>query len=154
MGFRAEADNVKDAVELIDRFYSFHDDYVAGIEIRFEDYKGLNGEGKSTGIRDARKTVILTVNAYPYGKDHERFAKVEFRDVKSFDISSPPWSSDSTGPMWGIINTEIRPEGGDMKWEFDFICGDAEYGGANFSIVCSRIVLSSDIKRKDEVRIE
>jgi hypothetical protein len=148
MAFRAEADNVKDAVELIERFYSFHDDYVAGIEIRFEDYKGLNGEGKSTGIRDARKTVILTVNTYPYGKNHEHFVKVEFKEVKSFEISSPPLSSGSGGPIWGIFSTAILPEGDDMKWEFDFICGDAEYGGANFSVVCSRIVLTSDLRVK------
>jgi hypothetical protein len=32
MEFRSEADNIRDAVELIERFYTFHDDYVAGIE--------------------------------------------------------------------------------------------------------------------------
>jgi hypothetical protein len=46
--------------------------------------------------------------------------------------------------MWGIGTTMIVPDGVHIKWEFDFVCGDAK-----FLVVCSNIVLTSDFVRKE-----
>ena len=140
MSSRFEAANADEANEAIEYFCRFHDDYVAGVEIKFEDYKSLNDKGESTGIGDALKTIILTINTQPYGKEHDRLVLVEFRNVKSLNISWPG----GIGPEWGIFTTLIRSVGTDIAWEFDFICGDANLGGAEFSVVCSKIVLTSD----------
>ena len=144
MSFRFEAANADEANEAVEHFYRFHDDYVAGIEVKFENYKALNDRGESTGIGDACKTIILTVNTRPYGKEHNRLVRVEFRGVKSFKNSWPGGS----GPMWGIGTTHIRSDGADVGWEFDFICGDEKLGSAEFSVVCSNIVLTSNYVRK------
>ena len=45
MSFRSEAANADEANEAVERFYRFHDDYVAGIEVKFEAYKALNDRG-------------------------------------------------------------------------------------------------------------
>lgn len=145
MKVRFEAHDIEEAKKAIGHFHKFHDDYVAGIEIKFDNYKGMNDEGESKGIGDAKKTVILTINTSPYGKEHDQLVKVEFIDVKSFEITSPPLSSEPGGPMWGIFTTDIYFTGDDMKWEFDFICGDAKFGSAFFSVVCHKIILTSII---------
>ena len=105
MSSRFEATNVEECDEAVARFCRFHDDYVARIEIKFENYKGLNEEGASTGIGDADKTVMLTINTLPYGTEHERLVSVEFKEVQSLEISSLP----EGGPMWGITSTRLAP---------------------------------------------
>ena len=144
MNDRFEATNVDKVDEALKHFNRFHDDYVAGIEIKFENYKGLNDDGASTGIKNADKTIILTVNTYPYEKEHKQFVQVEFKGIKSFEISSPPDEGPKAGPTWGILDTLIMsvptPDGVDIKWEFYFICGDAK-----FLVVCSKIVFLNQI---------
>ena len=144
MNDRFETTNADEVDEALKHFNRFHDDYVAGIEIKFENYKGLNDDGASTGIRNADKTIILTVNTYPYKKEHKRFAQVEFKGVKSFEISSPSGEGAKAGPTWGILDTLIMsapaPDGIDIKWEFYFICGDTK-----FLVVCSKVVFLKQI---------
>ena len=131
MNDRFEATHSDEAYEVVEYFNRFHDDYVAGIEIKFENYKGLDDEGVSTGIGNADKTIILTVNTYPYGKEHSQFVRVEFKEVKSFEITSAP----DDGPIWGIDYTLIEDDGTDIKWDFGFICT-----GAKFLVTCAKIV--------------
>lgn len=133
MSTRFEATNAEAANEAVVRFNRFHDDYVAGIEIKFENYKPLDEEGASTGIGDADKTIILMVNTYPYGKDHEQRVSVQFKGVQSFEISSLP----EGGPMWGIFTTLVSTADEHyIEWKFDFICS-----GSRFSVTCSEIVI-------------
>ena len=65
MNDRFEATTIEEVDEALKHFNHFHDDHVAEIEIKFENYKALNDDGASTGIRNADKTIILTVNTYP-----------------------------------------------------------------------------------------
>ena len=137
---RFEPTNIEEVDEVLKHFNDFHDDHVAGIEIKFENYKGLDDEGASTGIKNADKTIILTVNTYPYSKEHKQFVHVEFKDVKSFEMLSPLEDhGPRKGPTWGTLDTYTRsepiPDGSDIKWEFGFICG-----GTKFLVICSKIV--------------
>ena len=143
MNDRFEATNVDEVDEALKHFNHFHDDHVAGIEIKFENYKALNDDGASIGIRNADKTIILTVNTYPYKKEHKQFVRVEFKDVESFEISSPLEDhGPREGPTWGITSTLIMPapDGTDIQWEFEFICG-----GTKFLVICSKIVFLKQI---------
>ena len=145
MNDRFEATTIKEVDEVLKHFNHFHDDHVAGIEIKFENYKALDGEGASTGIRKADKTVVLTVNTYPYRKEHKQLVQVEFKEVKSFEILSPLEDhSPKGGPTWGTLDTltrpEVVPDGTDIKWEFRFICG-----GTRFLVVCSKIAFLKQV---------
>ena len=129
-------DEVNEARQYFNRFRDeinlFHDYYVAGIEIKFENYRSLNDDGRSTTIGSADKTIILTVDTYPYGKEDNQYVKVEFKGVKSFEIFSSP----ETGPTWAISHTLISDDDGiGLEWEFGFICGDAK-----FLVICSKLV--------------
>ncbi len=130
-----KATNIAEVDEALKHFDHFHDDYVAGIEIKFENYKGLDENGEATGIGSADKTIILTINYYPYGKEHEQFVCVEFKGVKSFEISS---ALQDYGPTWGIDSVLTQSEGIDIKWEFYWICGETK-----FIVVCTEIVFST-----------
>lgn len=134
MNNRFEANNIDEVKEAVEHFNDFHDDYVAEIEIKFENYKALDNEGASTGITSADKTVVLTVNTYPYRKEHEQYVQVEFKDVISFEIVS---TAEDTGPTWGTLDTYVwdAPDGDNIRWEFQFICGDSI-----FIVICSKIV--------------
>ena len=143
MDDRFEATNIKEVDEALKHFNHFHDDHVAGIEIKFENYKALNDDGASTGIKNADKTIILTVNTDPYKKEQKQLVQVEFKDVKSFEISSPLEDhGPKEGPTWGITGTLIMPtpDGIDIQWEFYFICGDTK-----FLVICSKIVFLKQI---------
>jgi hypothetical protein len=145
MNQRFEPANMEEVDEVLKHFNHFHDDHIAGIEIKFENYKALDEEGASTGIRNADKTIILTVNTYPYRKDHNQHVHVEFKDVKSFEMLSPLEDhGPREGPTWGTLDTltmpETVPDGTDIKWEFGFICG-----GTKFLVVCSKIVFRKPI---------
>ncbi len=146
MNEKFEATNIDEVENALKHFNSFHDDYVAGIEIKFEDYKALDENGASIGIGSANKTIILIVNTVPYKKEHNKFVRVEFKDVKSFFISSP-FHDDGpkAGPTWGISDTYTvpGPDGIDIDWEFSFICG-----WAKFSVICSKIVISHETDAK------
>jgi len=131
MNERFEATTINEVEEDVKHFNGFHDDYVVGIEIKFENYKGFDDEGVSTGIGNADKTIILTVNTCPYGKEHNQFVRVEFKEVKSFEITSAP----DDGPIWGIGYTLILPDGSDIKWDFGFLGS-----GAKFLVICAKIV--------------
>ena len=140
MNERFEPTNIEEVDEVLKHFNDFHDDHIAGIEIKFENYKGFDDEGAATGIKNADKTIVLTVNTYPYGKEHSQFVQVEFKDVKSFEMLSPLEAhGPKEGPTWGTLDTltmpEPRPDGSDIKWEFGFICG-----GTKFIVICSKIV--------------
>ncbi len=142
---RFEPANIEEVDEVLKHFNHFHDDHVAGIEIKFENYKALDEEGASTGIRNADKTIILTVNTYPYRKEHNRLVHVEFKEVQSFEMLSPLADhGPREGPTWGTLNTltmpEPVPDGTDIKWEFGFICG-----GTKFLVICSKIVFCKQI---------
>ncbi len=146
MSDRFEATNIKEVEKALKHFNSFHDDYVAGIEIKFENYKALDGDSASIGIGSANKTIILIVNTGPYKKEHNKFVRVEFKDVKSFFISSPLQDDGpKAGPTWGISDTyiEFGPDEIDIDWEFSFICGRAK-----FSVICSKIVISHETDAK------
>lgn len=51
MNNRFEANNIDEVKEAVEHFNDFHDDYVAEIEIKFENYKALDNEGASTGTQ-------------------------------------------------------------------------------------------------------
>ena len=140
MGYKFEASNSKESNEALEHYFQFHDDYVAGIEIKFDDYKALNDKGESTGIRGANMAIILSVNTRPYGKDHERIVKVEFKDVRSFDISAPS----GEGNWWGIMDNFTSEEGDCIKFDMEFIAGDAR-----FAVVFSKMIITSDYVRKE-----
>lgn len=140
MNNRFETANIKEVDEALKHFNHFHDDHVAGIQIKFENYKALDNDSASTGIKNADKTIILTVNTYPYRKAHNQFVHVEFKEVKSFEILSPLEDhGPKAGPTWGTLDTLTMPEpvsdGTDIKWEFGFICG-----GTRFLVICSKII--------------
>lgn len=142
---RFEPTNIEEVDEVLKHFNDFHDDHVAGIEIKFENYKALDDDDASTGIKNADKTVILTVNTYPYKKEHKQLVHVEFKDVKSFEILSPLEDhGPREGPTWGTLDTLTRPEpvpdGTDIKWEFGFICG-----GTKFLVICSKIAFRKQV---------
>ena len=142
---RFEPNDIEEVDEVLKHFNHFHDDHVAGIEIKFENYKALDEEGASTGIRNADKAIILTVNTYPYRKEHNQLVHVEFKDVQSFKILSPLEDhGPREGPTWGTLNTltmpEPVPDGTDIKWEFGFICG-----GTKFLVICSKIVFRKQV---------
>ena len=146
MNERFESTNIKEIEEALKHFNRFHDDCVARIEIKFEDYKALDKNGASIGIGSANKTIILIVNTAPYKKEHNKFIRVEFKDVKSFFISSPLQDDGpKAGPTWGISDTYtgLVPDEIDIDWEFSFICG-----GAKFSVICSKIVISHETDAK------
>ena len=141
MGGRFEPTNIEEVDEVLKHFNHFHDDHIAGIEIKFENYKALDADGASIGIKNADKTIVLTVNLTPYRKEHIQFVRVEFKDVKSFEMLSP---LEDHGPTWGTLNTrtwsEPVPDGSDIGWEFEFICG-----GTKFLVICSKIVFSEQV---------
>ena len=145
MDERFEPTNIEEVDEVLKHFNDFHDDHVAGIEIKFENYKGLDAEGASTGIKNADKTIVLTVNTYPYSKEHKQLVHVEFKDVKSFEMLSPLEDhGPRKGPTWGTLDTrtwsEPVPDGSDIGWEFYFICG-----GTRFLVICSKIVFRKQV---------
>lgn len=148
---RFEPKNKDEIDRALHYFRSFHDGYVEGIEIKFENYKGMSEDGKSTGIRKADMTIVLTVNVYPYGKDHNQLAKVEFIDVKSFEIIHERDEREFGGPDWGISNafTASAPEPyeDDVFWDFYFLCEHAKY-----EVTCSKLVFTNIgyILNKDE----
>ena len=140
MDERFEPTNIEEVDEVLKHFNHFHDDHVAGIKIKFENYKAIDEAGESTAIRNADKTIVLTVNTYPYRKDHNQLVHVEFKNVKSFEMLSPQEDhGPRVGPTWGTLDTltmsEPVPDGTDIKWEFGFICG-----GTKFLVICSKIV--------------
>jgi hypothetical protein len=133
--------NIDEVNEIFEKFAQFHDDYFAGIEIKFDDYKGINDNGESTGIlAESNKTVILYVNTIPYGKDHNRIVRIELKDVKSFDISTP----NSEGNMWGILQILPRSEGNNLRLDVDFIAGEPK-----LAVVCSSIQVEYSEKDLD-----
>ena len=138
---RFDAANIEEVDDIVKYFSDFHDDYVAGIEIKFENYKALNEDGESIGIQNVDKTIILTVNTYPYKKEHNKLIQVEFKDVKSYEISSERDDGPKAGPVWGISEAMIDSDGDDIQWEFYFLVG-----GAKFTVICSKIAF---IKTKD-----
>ncbi len=145
MNDRFEATTIEEVDEALKHFNHFHDDHVAEIEIKFENYKALNDDGASTGIRHADKTIVLTVNTAPYRKEHIQSVQVEFKEVKSFEMLSPLEDhGPKAGPTWGTLNTytmhEPIPDGSDIKWELEFICG-----GTKFLVICSKIVFLKQI---------
>ena len=123
--------------EMFEKFAYFHDDYFAGIEIKFEDYKAINDDGESTGITSANKTVILLINVIPYGKNHNRIVRMELKGVKSFEVSAP----NDKGNWWGIGQILPRSEGDNIKLDMDFI-GDE----AKLEIVCPSIKIEYNEK--------
>jgi len=68
MNDKFEAENIEEVAEAVGHFNHFHDDYVAEIGIKLDNYKSLNNDGASIGIKNADKTIILTVNTCPYKK--------------------------------------------------------------------------------------
>ena len=142
MDHRIEAKNANEANLALKRFNDFHDGYVENIEIKFENYKGLNDNGESTGIRNADKTIILTVNPYPYGKEHDKLVKVEFIDVKSFEMINDYHDGPLDGPTWGIsqaLTLEApEPNEDQIFWDFYFLCAKAKY-----EVICSKIYFSN-----------
>ena len=140
MNEKFEATTVDEVDEALKHFNHFHEDHIAGIEIKFENYKALDEDGAATGIRNAHKTVVLMMNTYPYRKTHNQFVRVEFKEVKSFEMLSPLQDhGPREGPTWGTLDTFVRadpvPDAIDIQWEFGFICG-----GTKFLVVCSKIV--------------
>jgi hypothetical protein len=132
MACNIETYSAEETNKALEHFDQFHDDYVAGIEVRFENYKALNDRGESTGIGDAQKTIILLINTNPYGREHDRIIYMKLMGVRYFDISTP----EGMGNMWGINQILALPEGDDIKIDIYFIGGNAK-----FIVVCSKILL-------------
>ena len=142
MDHKIETMNADEADLALEQFKRFHDGYVENIEIKFENYKGFNDKGESTGIGYADKTIILIVNPYPYGKEHDKLVKVEFIDVKSFEIINEYEDGPRDGPTWGIGQalTDEAPEPNEDQifWDFYFLCDKAKY-----EVICSKINFSN-----------
>ncbi len=137
MDERFEPQNIDEVDQALKYFNQFHDGYVEGIDIRFENYKSINDNGVANGIGRADMTIILTVNAFPYGKDHDQLVRVEFIDVKSFEIISERDDSKHGGPDWGIGQALAMPapHENEIFWDFYFLCDKAKY-----EVTCSKIV--------------
>ena len=60
--------------------------------------------------------------------------QVEFKNVKSYEISSERDDGPKAGPVWGISEAMIDSDGDDIQWEFYFLVGDAK-----FIVICSKI---------------
>ncbi len=138
MNDRIETNNEDEADEALLHFNRFHDGYVESIEIKFENYKAINEIGASTGIGNADKTIILTVNPYPYGQEHNRLVQVEFSGVKSFEIINEYYNGKPAGPSWGICQalamSAPEPIENEIFWDFYFLCEDSKY-----EVICSKI---------------
>lgn len=139
---RFEPQNIDEIENALNYFNSFHDGYVEGIEIKFENYKGFKNNGQASGIGKADMSILLTVNAYPYGKDHNQLVQVEFMDVKSFEIIHERNTSGFEGPDWGIGNaltmSAPKPHEQDIFWDFYFLCENAKY-----EVTCSKLVFTN-----------
>lgn len=136
---RFEPKNIEEVDAALKYFNDFHDGYVDGFEVKFENYKSIDENGIANGIGQADMTIILTVNAYPYGKEHNQLVRVEFIDVKSYEIIS---ERHDPFPMWGISEATTRsapvPNEDDIYWDFAFL-GDK----TTFNVTCSRIVFTN-----------
>lgn len=66
-----------------------------------------------------------------------------------FEATNAKEADEAVEHFWGVFSTIIGSDGANIEWEFDFICGDVKYGVANFSVVCSSIVLTSDFVREE-----
>ena len=133
MNPRFEVNNSDELDIALQHYNHFHDDYVAEIDIKFDNYKAINEDGRSTGIGDADKTVILTVNTHPYGMEHNRLVRVEFQDVKTFEIIS----SEESGPKWGVTGVYSDDQDTDIFWDFLPICT-----GSRYIVLCDKIIFS------------
>ena len=142
MNERFEPENIDEVDKALEYFKNFHDGYVEGIEIKFENYKSFKDNGVANGIGGAEITIILTVNAYPYGKDHNQLVVVEFIDVKSFEIITERDDGNFRGPEWGIgqaLTSPIPPpDGKEIFWDFYFLCDKAKY-----EVTCSKLVFTN-----------
>lgn len=139
MDEKFEPKNIDEIDQVLKYFNHFHDGYVEGIEIKFENYKSIDDNGVANGIGKADMTIILTVNAYPYGKDHNQLVQVEFKDIKSSEIISERHKS---GPEWGIFEvltkSASKPHEDEVYWDFAFL-GDK----ARYEVTCSKIVFTN-----------
>ena len=129
-------DEVKQALKF---FNSFHDGYVEKIQIKFENYKSIDEKGEAGGIGNADMSINLTVNAYPYGKEHNQVVEVEFMDVNSYEIVS---ERSESFPSWGIFEATVRtapePFEDELFWDFALL-GDK----ATFEVTCSKVVFTN-----------
>ena len=136
---RFEPKNIEEVDATLKYFNDFHDGYVESFEVKFENYKSIDENGIGNGIGEADMRITLIVNAFPYGKEHNQLVKVEFIDVKSYEIIS---ERHERFPMWGISQaiTSAAPEPyeDDIFWDFYFL-GDK----ATFNVICSRIVFTN-----------
>ena len=139
MNDRFEPNNIEEVDEALKYFNDFHDGYVEGFEVKFENYKSIDENGIGDGIGPADMRIILIVNAFPYGKEHNQLVKVEFIDVKSYEIIS---ERHERFPMWGISEaiTSSAPEPYEdyIFWDFYFLSDEA-----TFNVICSRIVFTN-----------
>jgi len=139
MNEKFEPENIDEVDKVLEYFNHFHDGYVEGIEIKFENYKSIKDNGAAKGIGGADMTIILTVNAYPYGKDHNQLVVVEFIDVKSFEIINERYEK---FPDWGIgqaLTSPVpEPHENDIFWDFYFLGDKAKY-----EVTCSKIVFTN-----------
>lgn len=136
---RFEPKNIDEVDNALKHFNEFHDGYVEGIEIKFENYKSIKDNGVANGIGAADMTIVLTVNAYPYGEEHNQLVRVEFLDVKSFDIIHERGDNGMSGPDWGICHASTdaapSPHEDEIFWDFYFLCGKAKY-----EVTCAKLV--------------
>ncbi len=136
---RFEPNNIEEVNQALKYFNSFHDGYVEGFEVKFENYKSIDENGIGNGIGSADMTIILTVNAYPYGKEHNQLVQVEFIDVKSYEIIS---ERHERFPQWGIFeaitDSASKPYEDEISWDFALL-GDK----ATFKVTCAKIVFTN-----------
>lgn len=136
---RFEPNNIEEVKQALKYFNSFHDGYVEAFEVKFENYKTIDENGIGNGIGSADMTIILTVNAYPYGKEHNQLVQVDFIDVKSYEIIS---ERHECFPQWGIFEAITRsatePYEDEISWDFAFLCDKA-----TFKVTCSKIAFTN-----------
>ena len=132
MNPRFEANNSDELDIALQHYNHFHDNYVAEIDIKFDNYRTFNEDGRSM-IGDAKKTIILTMDTYYYGIKNKKFVCVEFQDVKTFEIIS----SEEPGPKWGVLNVYSEDRDTDIFWDFEPICT-----GSRYIVLCDKIIFS------------
>ncbi|MCG9128884.1 hypothetical protein JT359_14940 [Candidatus Poribacteria bacterium] len=132
MNTRFESNNSDELEIALQHYNHFHDNYVAGIDIKFDNYRTFKEDGKSM-IGDAEKTIILTMDTYYYGKKDKRYVCVEFQDVKTFEIIS----SEEPGPKWGVLGVYYDDRDTDIFWDFEPVCT-----GSRYIVLCDKIIFS------------
>ena len=108
---RFEPTNIEEVDEVLKHFNHFHDDHVAGIEIKFENYKALDEAGASTGSEMRIRQLFSRSTPTLIEKNITNSFTLNFKEVQSFEMLSPLADhGPREGPTWGTLNTYTMPK--------------------------------------------